>query len=126
MTRLSLFAVLAVGLAAAPAQSPPPAGPKITLQASGGGTAGQGTVTASGNITLPAPWELSIHVVTVRYQKQAGSKTLNALIAVKGANFKAELQLKPGTYSVWAVIDVKDSDGREKQISCEPQMVTVP
>ena len=125
MTRLSLFAVLAIGLTAAPAQSPPPAGPKLTLEASGGGTAGSGTVTASGNITLPAPWELSIHVVTVRYQKQGGGKTLNGLIPVKGANFSAELQLKPGTYSVWAVIDVKDADGREKQISSEPKPFSI-
>jgi hypothetical protein len=125
MTRLCLVTVLAVGLAAAPADTPPD-GPKITLQASGGGTPGQGTVTASGDITTPAPWQLSIYTVTVRYQKQGGSKTLNAFIPVKGANFKADLQLKPGTYSVWAVIDVKDTDGHEKQISCDPQMVTVP
>jgi hypothetical protein len=125
MIRLSLFAVLGVGIAAVQADTPPD-GPKITLQASGGGNPGQGTVTAAGTITSPAPWQLSIHTVTVRYQKQGGSKTLNAFIPVKGANFSADLQLKTGTYSVWAVIDVKDADGHEKQISCDPQMVTVP
>jgi hypothetical protein len=125
MTRLSLVAVLAVGLAAAPAQSPSD-GPKITLKVAGGGTTGQGTVTASGTLAVPGPWQLSIHTVTVRFQKQGGTKTLNALIPVKGENFNTQLQVKSGTYSVWAVIDVKDADGREKQISCDPQMVTVP
>ena len=125
MIRLSLAAVLAVGLAAAPAQRPT-AGPKITLQVASTGTGGQGGATASGKLTVPAPWQLSIHVVTVRFQKQGGNKTLNALIPVKGEDFRAEVALKPGTYRAWAVIDVKDADGREKQIACDAQSVTVP
>jgi hypothetical protein len=122
MTRLSLLAVLAFGLTAAQAQAPTD-GPKITLRV---GSNGRGTATASGTLTVAAPWELSIHVVTVRFQNQGGTKTLNALIPVKGENFHAEVSLKPGTYRAWAVIDVKDADGREKQIACDVQVVTVP
>ena len=126
MTRPFLLVVLAVGLtASAPAQSPP-AGPRIELGASGsGGGTGQGTANVSGSISCPAPWQLSIHTVTVRFQKDGGSKTLNAFIPVKGDKFFANLDLKAGSYKVWAVIDVKDADGREKQISSEPKPISI-
>jgi hypothetical protein len=127
MIRPCLLAALAVGLAAtAPAQTPP-AGPKIDLHAAGSGTgSGDGSATASGTITLPAPWQLSIHVVTLRYQKDGSTKTLNAFVPVKGDKFTTDVGLKKGSYKVWAVIDVKDADGREKQIASDPQSVSIP
>ena len=126
MTRACLVVVLAVGLAAAPAQSPT-TGPKITVGASGSGNGtGNGSSNVSGSIFLPPPWQLSIHVVTVRYTKAEGGKSLNLLIPVKGTTFSGTMGLKTGSYKVWAVIDVKDADGREKQISSEPQTVAVP
>jgi hypothetical protein len=127
MIRPCLLAVLAVSLAAtAPAQGPP-AGPKIDLQASGAGTGtGDGSATASGKITVPAPWQLSIHVVTIRYQKDGSTKSLNAFVPVKGDKFMTDVALKKGSYKVWAVIDVKDADGRERQISSDPQSVSIP
>jgi hypothetical protein len=126
MIRPCLLVVLAVGLTAgAPAQSPPP-GPRIELGAAGSGTGtGSGTATVSGTITCPAPWQLSIHVVTVRFQKAGGTKTLNALIPVKGDKFSASVDLKAGSYRIWAVIDVKDADGREKQVASDPRTVTI-
>jgi hypothetical protein len=124
------FPFLVTGLlviaATATAQAPPE--PTITLEASGtGGTAGSdGTVTVSGNINLPAGWKLSIHTLTIRYQKLPGASTLNALASVKGGGpFNLKLDMKSGSYSVWAVIDVKDADGREKQISSPPRNVNV-
>ena len=127
MIRPCLLAALAVGLAApVPAQTPP-AGPKIDLQASGAGSgSGDGSATAFGKITLPAPWQLSIHVVTIRYQKDGSTKTLNAFVPVKGDKFTTDVGLKKGSYKVWAVIDVKDADGREKHISSDPQSVSIP
>jgi hypothetical protein len=125
MTRLSLLAVLAVGLVAAPAQSPT-GSPSITAVASGSSDgSGSGKVTVSGTITLPAPWELSIHTVTVRFQKTGGGKTLNAFIPAKGPNYSATVDLKRGAYSIWAVIDVKDADGHEQQIQSPPQQVNI-
>jgi hypothetical protein len=127
MLRPCLLAILAVGLAAtAPAQGPPP-GPKIDLGATGSGTgAGDGSATASGSITLAAPWRLSIHVVTIRYQKDGGTKTLNAFVPVKGDKFTANIALKAGSYKLWAVVDIKDADGHEKQISSDSQSVSIP
>ena len=127
MTRPVLVALLAVGIGAN-AQAPP-AGPRIDLSASpdaSGAESGHGSATASGKITLPAPWELSIHVVTVRYQKDGSTKTLNALIPARGLDFFATIDLKSGSYKVWAVIDVKDANGREKQISSDSQSVQIP
>jgi hypothetical protein len=127
MLRPCLLAVLAVGLAAPLSGQSPPPGPKIDLNASGSGTgSGDGSATASGTITLPAPWQLSIHVVTIRYQKDGSTKTLNAFVPVKGDKFTTNIALKAGSYKVWAVIDVKDADGREKQISSDPQSVSIP
>jgi hypothetical protein len=127
MIRPCLLAILTLGLAAtAPAQGPA-AGPKIDLQASGAGTgSGAGSATASGKITLTAPWQLSIHVVTIRHQKDGGTKTLNAFVPVKGDKFTTDIGLKTGSYKVWAVIDIKDAEGHEKQISSDPQSVSIP
>jgi hypothetical protein len=126
MMRIGLLSVLALGLASATAQTPPPQ-PTIDLAASGAATTtGNGSATASGSVTIPAGWQLSIHVVTVRYQKQTGGKSLNAFIPVKGGKFSANVELKSGSYKAWAVIDVKDTEGREKQISSEPQMFNIP
>ena len=125
MMRLCLFAILAIGLTSAPAQTPPT--PKIDLGVNGSGTTvGNGSATASGSITVPAGWQLSIHVVTVRFQKQTGGKSLNAFIPAKGNNFTATVDLKSGSYTVTALIDVKDTDGREKQIESPPQLVNIP
>ena len=57
------------------------------------------------------------------------TKTVNAFVSVKGAqfNFQTELELRKGSvYGVGRVIDVKDADGREKQISSDPQSVSIP
>ena len=126
MIRPFLLVVAAVGLtASAPAQAPQ-TGPRIELGASGSGTGGgSGSGSVSGTITCPTPWQLSIHVVTVRFQKEGGTKTLNALIPVKGEKFSATVNLKAGSYRAWAVIDVKDADGREKQIASEARMFTI-
>jgi len=125
MLRISFIAVAFFAVTAS-AQSPP--APTITLEASGtGGTGGSsGTVTVSGDINLPAGWKLSIHTLTIRYKKQPATSTLNAFGSVKGAGpFSIKLDMVAGSYSVWAVIDVKDADGREKQISSTPRNVNV-
>ena len=126
MRRLCLVAVLAVGLAAAPAQGPAPA-PTIDINVSGSGTGtGTGTVTVSGTIAVPANWELSIHVLTVRFQPAGGGKSRYMLVPVKGPNFSVQMDLKKGSYTVTGLIDVKDADGREKQITGGPQTATIP
>lgn len=126
MIRSFLLVVMVIGVtASAPAQAPP-TGPRISVGASGsGGGSGSGTATVSGTISCPAPWQLSIYTVTVRFQKDGGSKTLNAFIPVKGDKFFAQVDLKAGSYRAWAVIDVKDADGREKQISSEPKPISI-
>jgi hypothetical protein len=128
MMRSFLIAVLAIiGLAAsAPAQSSS-AVPSIEVTASGGGTGnGDGIATVSGTINLPPGWELSIHVVTIRYQKDGSSKSLNVFISAKGANFSATINLPKGGYGIVGLIDVKDKDGHERQISSGSQNVNVP
>jgi hypothetical protein len=128
MTRLSILTVLALSLVAAQAQGPND--PTITATASGSGDGqGSGSITVSGNITTPAPWQLSIHTVTVKFTSQTGGKSLNAFVPVKGpnfSNFSASVGLKRGAYSIVAIIDVKDADGHERQISSQPQQVNVP
>lgn len=127
MFRTTLLVVLAVGLVtSAPAQSPPPM-PSIEVHASGGGTGtGTGTATVSGTINLPAGWELSIHVVTVRYQKDGSGKLLHFFIPAKGPNFSATVELPRGSYNITGLIDVKDKDGRERQITSGSQGVNIP
>lgn len=127
MFRLTILAVLAVGLVMpAPAQGPGPI-PTISVNASGGGTGnGDGTATVSGSINLPAGWELSIHVVTIRYQKDGTGKMLHAFIPVKGPDFTATINLPKASYGIVGLIDVKDKDGRERQISSASQTVNVP
>lgn len=102
-------------------QAPAPQ-PKIELRANGG----NGSITVAGTITLPPGWKLSIHTLTVRHSKSTGGKTLNALIPVKGdATFNTMVNISSGSYSIWAVIDVKDADGREYQITSETQSAIV-
>ncbi|HKB05854.1 MAG TPA: hypothetical protein VKD90_26900, partial [Gemmataceae bacterium] len=86
---------------------------------------GSGPVTVSGKIILPPGWKLSIHTLTIRYKKPGGAATLNAFLPVKGPEFKATINITSGSYQVWAVIDVKDAEGRERQISSPVQSVTV-
>lgn len=125
MLRLALLLIFCLPLAAF-AQV---VNPKIDLSAGAssgsGGAQGQGTASVSGTIELPPGWKLSIHVVTVRYALQGGSTSLNALIPIQGKSFSNRLDLKNGSYKVWAVIDVKDADGRERQISSAPQNVNI-
>src|SRR5215213_2911493 len=117
MTRLPLLlaGLLAVGVAA-PAQSPGPV-PTIDLSVSGQSSgSGEGTATVSGKVNLPPGWSLSVHTLTIRYKKAPGNTTVNGFIPVKGAPFKFQstLSLPAGSYGVWAVIDVKDPEGRER------------
>jgi hypothetical protein len=127
MTRLSLVAVLAIGLAAvAPAQGPSTQ-PAITVSAGASGDGnGSGTISVSGTITTPAPWQLSIHTVTVRFQPVGGGKTQNVFIPVNGPNFSVTVNMKRGGYAAWAVIDVKDAGGHEIQIQSGQQQANVP
>lgn len=127
MLRTALLAVLTIGLAAsAPAQSPPPM-PSIEVNASGSGSGnGDGSASLSGRINVPAGWELSIHVVTVRYQKNGSGKMLHFFIPVKGPNFSATVELPRGSYAITGLIDVKDKDGRERQITSGNQSVNIP
>jgi hypothetical protein len=106
-----------------------PSEPSIDFNAAGSSVPGsqstEGTASVSGRINLPAGWKLSIHTVTIRYAPDGKSSTLNVLLPVKGAEFGAELSLKKGGYQIWAVIDVKDAKGNEKQISGMRRDVTV-
>lgn len=90
-----------------------------------GDTNGEGVVSISGKIRLPAGWTLSIHTVTIRHEKHGGTTTLNAFLPVKGLEFNNKVNLKAGSYKVWAVIDVKDSQGREREISSQPSNVNI-
>ena len=123
MRYLTLLAVLFLLVRPSEAQGPAPAPlPKIELKAS----AGTGTISVSGSITLPAGWKLSIHTLTVKYQRATGGATLNWLVPVKGdAKFDRSMNMNGGSYSVWGVIDVKDSEGRERQITSETQSAIV-
>jgi uncharacterized lipoprotein YbaY len=128
MNRIPLFIVLCLPAAAA-TQAPPPT-PRIELSAAGesGGsiTDGEGAASVSGKIILPPGWKLSVHVLTIRYAKDGGAQTLNTLLAVRGnIEFSTNLTLESGSYKIWAVIDVKDDKGRERQISSDPKMISV-
>jgi hypothetical protein len=130
MNRLPLLipVLIAIGATKPAVAQSPPTEPKIEFTASGGGdgSSGSGSVTVSGKIVLPPGWKLSIHTLTIRYQKAGGAATLNAFLPVKGsAEFKATINITAGSYQVWAVIDVKDAEGREKQISSPVRSVTV-
>jgi hypothetical protein len=121
MRYLPLLAVLLLVVAGPSAAQAPPAEPKITLTAGGG----SGTISVSGSIELPSPWKLSIHTLCVKYRRSSGGATLNWLIPVKGGKFQASMNFNAGSYAVWAVIDVKDNEGREKQIGSETKEATV-
>ena len=78
MRYLTLLVVMFLLVRPSEAQGPAPT-PKIELKVNGG----NGRITASGNIFLPAGWKLSIHTLTVKYQKSGGGgATLNWLIPV--------------------------------------------
>jgi hypothetical protein len=127
MSRLPLFLALCLPTGMIAQTAPPP---RIDFNAAGGmgtsGTTGQGTATVSGKVVLPPGWTLSIHTLTIRYAKDGGSTTLNTLLPITAPNFNTQLDLKSGSYSVWAVIDVKDPDGKERQISSDQQSVNIP
>jgi hypothetical protein len=122
-----LFPLLFVFPVVAAAQAP--TGPTIDLSAAGSNstdsTSTDGTASVSGRINLTPGWQLSIHTLTIRYVKDGAARTLNVLVPVKGETFSVELALKKGSYQIWGVIDVKDSAGREKQISSGKQDVSV-
>jgi hypothetical protein len=124
MNRIPLFIpiLIVVWIAGVARAQTPPAEPRIEYSAS---TGADGAVTVSGKVVLPPGWKLSIHTLTIRYQKAGGSATLNALLPLKAPEFKGTINLTAGSYQTWAVIDVKDADGREKQISSQAQSVTV-
>lgn len=126
MSRLPFLVALVLPIAAA-AQSPPSV-PKIEITVSGqqGQPGSDGTASVSGKITLPPGWKLSIHTLTIRYAKDGGATTLNAFLPIDQLDFNAKTNLKSGNYSVWAVIDVKDADGKERQISSDKQSVSIP
>lgn len=101
--------------------------PSLTINVSGeSGSGGDGIATVSGKISLPPGWKLSIHTLTIRYAKDGGNTTLNTLVPINQPDFKTKVNLKSGTYKVWAVIDVKDADGKERQISSDPSNVNIP
>jgi len=128
MTRLSFPLAVLIALSASVAVAQAPAEPSIELSVSGGGgSGGQGTITVSGKVTVPPGWSLTVHTLTVRFQKAGSAGTLNAFGAVKGSDlaFNFQVTLKSGSYRVWAVIDAKDKDGKEKQIKSKVQDATV-
>ena len=127
MSRLPLLLALCLPAAAvAQTQNDPKLDITVTADQGAPGTTDQGTVTVSGKVTLPAGWQLSIHTLTIRYAKDGGATTLNALLPITGPDFKVKINLKSGSYSVWGVIDVKDIAGRERQISSGSQNANVP
>jgi hypothetical protein len=128
MIRLTFLLAVLIPLTTSIAVAEAPGKPTIDLQVSGsGGTGGQGVATVTGKVKLPPGWTLSIHTLTVRFQDSGGGTTLNAFGSVKGADidFSLKVNLKTGSYKVWGVIDVKDADGNEKQITSSVQSVTI-
>jgi len=129
MNRLPFLLAVLLPLATSVAVAQAPGEPTINVRVSGvSGSGGSGSVTASGTVTIPAGWKLSVHTLTVRFQKGGTNSTLNAFGVVKSSDFSFSftVNLKSGAYQVWAVIDVKDSEGREKQIASPAQSVSVP
>ncbi len=122
MRKLLPALIFALAVAVPSAAQAPGSEPKINLQVVADGT---GRIKITGDVTVPTGWKLSIHTLTVRHKQTTGSATLNALIPVKGGKFDLSMKMTAGQYSVWGVIDVKDNEGREKQISSESTAVTV-
>jgi hypothetical protein len=128
MTRLSFPLAVLIPLTASVAVAQAPAEPTIELSVTGGGGGGgEGTITVSGKVKVPPGWSLTVHTLTVRFQKVGSGTTLNAFGAVKGSDlaFNFQVRLKSGSYQVWAVIDAKDKDNREKEIKSKTQSATV-
>jgi len=123
MNRLPLLLAVFLPLATSVAVAQAPGEPPIKVTVSGG----SGSATISGNVNVPAGWKLSIHTLTVRFQKGGTNSSLNAFGVVKSSDssFSLTVNLKPGSYQVWAVIDIKDSEGHEKQIGSPAQSVSV-
>jgi hypothetical protein len=124
MTRLSFPLAVLISLTASVAVAQAPAEPTIELSVSGGG---EGTITVSGKVTVPAGWSLTVHTLTVRFKPVGGGTTLNAFGAVKGSDltFNFQVRLKSGSYQVWAVLDAKDKDNKEKEIKSKTQSAIV-
>jgi hypothetical protein len=124
MTRLSFPLAVLISLTASVAVAQAPAEPTIELSVSGGG---EGTITVSGKVTVPAGWNLTVHTLTVRFKPVGGGTTLNAFGAVKGSDltFNFQVRLKSGSYQVWAVLDAKDKDNKEKEIKSKTQSAIV-
>ena len=120
---LRLFSLALIGLfftTNLQAQTPDPTQPQIELSASGS----SGKVTVSGKITLPPGWKVSFHTLCVRHQKDGTNVTVNLLISINGDNtFNSSIDVPKGSYTVWAVIDVKDSSNREKEVKSMPKPV---
>src|SRR5947207_14979316 len=107
MNRLPLLLAVLIPLTTSVAAAQAPGEPTIDFKVSGvSGSGGQGAVTVSGNVTVPAGWKLSIHTLTIRFQKAGTSSSLNAFGAVKGSDFSFsfKVNLKSGSYQAWAVI----------------------
>jgi hypothetical protein len=102
------------------AQTTDPNQPSIELSSSGS----SGKVTVSGKINLPPGWKVSFHTLCVRHLKDGTNVTVNLLIPIDGENsFKTSIDVPKANYTVWAVIDVKDSNNREKEIKSMPKPV---
>lgn len=128
MLRLPLLVALGLPLVAIAQSSSSLPSISINAGADQGtpGSTGEGAVTVSGKIVLPDGWKLSIHTLTIRYAKNGGNSSLNAFLPVKAdSTFNSKLNMKSGNYKIWAIIDVKDAEGRERQISSTPQNVNV-
>jgi hypothetical protein len=86
---------------------------------------GEGIATVSGKIILPPGWKVTVHVITIRYAKDGGYGSLNVLAPVKGDKFSAKINLKAASYTVRAIIDVKDAKGRERQIASDDKIILI-
>src|SRR5262245_56870197 len=126
MSRLPLLIALLLPISAA---TQTPGDPRLEITVTTGidnpGTTGEGTVTVSAKVVLPPGWKRSNHTRTVRHAKDSAATTLNFLVPINGPKFKTKVELKSGSYKVWGVIDVKDADGRERQISSPSQNANV-